>query len=136
MPDIKSPVLLDTDVLVDFLRGHPDATAYVKSQGDRIVLSAVVVAELYAGVRDDEELQAIDEFLSLFPILPITRDLARSAGLLQRDYRKSHGVGLADAIIAATAEAQGAELKTLNVKHYPMLHGLKPPYIKKPRPPG
>ena len=42
-----------------------------------------------------------------------------------------HEVGLADAVIAATAESLGAELKTLNVKHFPMLKGLKPPYVKK-----
>jgi hypothetical protein len=39
-------------------------------------------------------------------------------------------VGLADAILAATAEAEEAELKTLNVKHYPMFSGLEPAYIK------
>jgi hypothetical protein len=132
MPDITTSLLPDTDVLVDFLRGYPDAVAYVKSQGERIVLSAVVVAELYAGVKDDEELQRMDEFLSQFTVLPVTWELARSAGLLRRDYRKSHGVGLADAILAATAKAYGAEVGTLNVKHYPMLKGLKPPYNKRP----
>jgi hypothetical protein len=40
------------------------------------------------------------------------------------------GVGLADGLLAATAEAQDAELKTLNVKHYPMFAGLTPPYRK------
>ncbi len=64
-------------------------------------------------------------------MIPVTAELARSAGLYKRDYFASHGTGLADALIAATAEAQGAELKTLNVKHYPMLKGLKPPYVKK-----
>jgi hypothetical protein len=122
---------LDTDVLVDFLRGHSDAVAYVKAQSERVILSAVVAAELYAGVRDGEELERLDELLSLFPVLPVTAELAKSAGLYQRDYQKSHGTGLADAIIAATVAAQGAELKTLNVKHYPMLKGLKPPYVKR-----
>ena len=42
----------------------------------------------------------------------------------------SHGVGLADAILAATAESEDAELKTLNRKHYPMLKGLRPAYMK------
>mgnify|MGYP000852648065 CR=1 FL=1 len=50
--------------------------------------------------------------------------------MYRRDYGKSHGVGLADAILAATAEAEKAELKTLNTKHYPMLKGLKPAYTK------
>lgn len=128
---MSKPILVDTDVLVDFLRGHPDAVAYVKAQADRIILSAVVVAELYAGVRDNDELARLDDFLSLFRVIPITAELARAAGLHKRDYHRSHGTGLADAIIAATAEAEKAELKTLNVKHYPMLKGLKPPYAKK-----
>ena len=51
----------------------------------------------------------------------------------KRDYAKSHGVGLADAIIAATVYAEHAELKTLNAKHYPMIKGLKPAYRKPPK---
>jgi predicted nucleic acid-binding protein len=128
---VKRAILLDTDVLVDFLRGHAVAVAYVKAQADRIILSSIVAAELYAGVRDDEDLARLDDLLSLFPTIPVTAELARSAGLYKRDYSPSHGVGLADALIAATAEAEQAELKTLNVKHYPMLKGLKPPYVKK-----
>ena len=128
---MKRPILLDTDVLVDFLCGYPAAVAYVKAQADRILLSAVVSAELYAGVRDSDELARLDEFLSLFRVAPVTADLARSAGLYKRDYHRSHGVGLADAIVAATAETERADLKTFNTKHYPMLKGLKPPYMKK-----
>ena len=111
--------------------GHPAAVAYVKDRADCIILSPIVAAELYAGVRDGEELARLDELLSLFPVIPVTVELARSAGLYKRDYFTSHGTSLADAMIAATAEAQQAELKTLNIKHYPMLKGLKPPYTKK-----
>lgn len=128
---MKNPILLDTDVLVDFLRGQPAAVAYVKAHADRVILSPIVAAELYAGVRDGEELARLDELLAPFPVIPVTAELARSAGLYKRDYYASHGTGLADALIAATAEAQQAELKTLNVRHYPMLKGLKPPYAKK-----
>jgi IMP dehydrogenase/GMP reductase len=56
--------------------------------------------------------------------------LAREGGLHKRDYAKSHGVGLADAIIAATVTAEQAEFKTLNTRHYPMLKGLRPAYRK------
>lgn len=128
---MSKPILLDTNVLVDFLRGHPDAVAYVKAQADRVVLSAVVVAELYAGIRDNDELARLDDFLSLFRVIPITTELARSASLHKRDYHRSHGTGLADAMIAATAESEQAELKTFNVRHYPMLKGLKLPYTKR-----
>ena len=123
-------ILLDTDVVVDFLRGYDKAVTYLKSHSSKIVLSSIVVAELYAGVRDDER-KKLDEFVSLFSVFPITAEIAKAGGLLKRDYYRSHGVGLANALMAATAVAQNVEIKTLNTKHYPMLKGLKPPYVKK-----
>ena len=124
------PLLIDTDVMIDFLRGHPKAVALVKKHSSRIILSSIVTAELYAGVRGDEELDTLDNLVSLFRVIPVSPSLARAGGLNKRDYSKAHGVGLADAIVAATCEAENAELKTLNIKHYPMLKGLKPAYTK------
>ena len=122
--------LLDTDVLVDFLRGYGKAVAFINAQSSRVILSSIVVAELYAGVKGDAEQAALENFISLFRIVPVSAEIAKAGGLYKRDYGKSHGVGLADAILAATAEAEDAELKTLNRKHYPMLKGLKPAYTK------
>jgi predicted nucleic acid-binding protein len=123
-------ILLDTDILVDFLRGHSKAMAFVKANFARIILSSIVVAELHAGVKGDSEQTVLEDFVSLFRIVPVNVNIAKSAGLYKRDYGKSHGVGLADAILAATAEVEKAELKTLNTKHYPMLRGLRPAYTK------
>ncbi|UCF90486.1 MAG: type II toxin-antitoxin system VapC family toxin [Desulfobacterales bacterium] len=123
-------ILLDTDVLVDFLRGHDKAVTFVKTYSARITLSSIVVAELYAGVKGDAEQAALENFISLFRVVPVSADIAKAGGLYKRDYGKSHGVGLADAILAATAEAEDADLKTLNTKHYPMLKGLRPAYTK------
>jgi predicted nucleic acid-binding protein len=128
---MNRPLLIDTDVLIDCLRGRDEAVALVRLEADRIVLSAVVVAELYAGVKGDLELAALDDLVSFFRIVPVTADVAKAAGLWKRDYGRSHGVGLADAILAATARAENADLCTLNIKHYPMLKGLKPPYTKR-----
>lgn len=127
---MSKPLLIDTDVMIDFLRGHPKAVALVKQHASRISLSSIVIAELYAGVRGEEELETLDNLISLFRVIPVTSSLARAGGLNKRDYAKAHGVGLADAIVAATCETEDAELKTLNVKHYPMLKGLKPAYTK------
>ena len=123
-------ILLDTDILVDFLRGHTKAVAFVNTHSARIILSSIVVAELYAGVKGDAEQAALDDFVSLFRVVPISAEIAKIGGLYKRDYGKSHGVGLADAILAATAETEDAELKILNSKHYPMMKGLKPAYKK------
>jgi hypothetical protein len=123
-------ILLDTDVLVDFFRGHTKAVAFVNANSTRIILSSIVVAELYAGVKGDAEQDTLESFISLFRVIPVGSEIARVGGLYKRDYGKSHGVGLADAILAATAEAENAELKTLNIKHYPMIKGLSPVYKK------
>ncbi len=123
-------ILLDTDVMVDYLRGHGQARTFLKAHAARAILSVVTVAELYAGVKGNAEQAALDEVVSLFRIVPVTADIARAGGLLKREYGKSHGVGLADAIIAATAQFENARLATLNVKHYPMLPGLKAAYPK------
>ena len=127
---MSKTLLIDTDVMIDFLRGHPKAVALVKKHSSRIILSSIVTAELYAGVRGDEELDTLDNLLSLFRVIPVSPSLAKAGGLNKRDYSKAHGVGLADAIVAATCEAENAELKTLNIKHYPMIKGLKPAYTK------
>ncbi|MDY0166463.1 MAG: type II toxin-antitoxin system VapC family toxin [Thermoguttaceae bacterium] len=124
------PILPDTDVLVDFLRGHGKAVAFVHAHASRIILSSIVVAELYAGVKGEAEQAALDSFVALFRIVPVSGDIAKAGGLYNRDYGKSHGIGLADAVLAATAEAENAELKTLNTKHYPMLKSLRPAYAK------
>jgi len=124
------PILLDTDVLVDFLRGHKKAVALVNTYADRIILSSIVIAELYAGVKGNDEQATIDDFVSLFRVVPVSAEIARAGGLYKRDYGKSHGVGLADAILAATAQFEDAELKTLNTKHYPMFSGIRPAYTK------
>lgn len=129
-PILFGPILLDTDVLVDFFRGHRKAGDFVNTHSARILLSSIVVAELYAGVRGEVELVALEGFISLFRVVPITTEIAKAGGLYKRDYSKSHGVGLADALLAATAESENAELKTLNVKHYPMFKGLRSAYRK------
>ena len=128
--DMMKTMLVDTDVLIDFLRGYNKAISFIEKYSSQIILSPIVIAELYAGVKGDNELEVLDNFVSHFRIVPFTGNIAKLGGLYKRDYSASHGVGLADAILAATAENEKAELKTLNVKHYPMIKDLKPAYKK------
>ena len=127
---MTKPLLVDTDVMIDFLRGDPKAVALIQTQSDRIILSSMVAAELYAGAKGADELATLDSLIQLFRVVPVTPELARAAGLYKKEYARSHGVGLADAIMAATAQSENADLETLNVKHYPMIEGLKPAYVK------
>jgi predicted nucleic acid-binding protein len=103
---------------------------FIEEFSPDIILSPIVVAELYAGVKGANELSALDNFVSPFRIIPIDTEIAKAGGVYKRDFGKSHGVGLADAILTATVYKEKVELKTLNVKHYPMIKGLKPAYKK------
>ena len=127
---MNDPIVLDTDVLVDFLRGVPEAVAFVNDNASRILLSPIVVSELYAGTESDQELAILDALVGGFPIVPITGEIAKLGGLYRRQYGKSHSVGVPDALVAAMAQSERADLATLNVKHYPMFPRLKPPYRK------
>ena len=128
---MSEKILLDTDVLIDFLRGNRKAIDFIDKFSSHIILSPIVIAELYAGVKGANELSVLDNFISLFRIVSITSEIAKAGGLYKRDFGGSHGVSLADAILAATADKEKAKLKTLNVKHYPMIKGLKPAYRKR-----
>ncbi|MCE5319256.1 MAG: type II toxin-antitoxin system VapC family toxin [Parachlamydia sp.] len=129
---VESNCLMDTDVLVDFLRGVPPAVKYLhKMMADSICyVSTITIAELYAGVRDGKERLILDQFIQEFSIAPTTVSMAQIGGIYRRDYGKSHSVGLADALIAATAEELSLSLVTLNKKHFPMLRKVHVPYQK------
>ncbi|HZH31742.1 MAG TPA: type II toxin-antitoxin system VapC family toxin [Pyrinomonadaceae bacterium] len=123
-------LLIDTDVLIDYLRGRAEAVSYLESLTEPLLISAMTVAELHAGVREGAERIALEQFLSVFTVIPVNDVIAANGGLIRRDYGKSHGVGLADAIIASTAEFSKAELVTLNKKHFPTLSNIVTPYHK------
>jgi predicted nucleic acid-binding protein len=126
---VSAPLLLDTDVLVDYLRGRAEAAAYLESRTEPLLISTITVAELFAGVRETGERRLLEQFLGAFEIVPLTREIAQAGGLYRRDYGPSHGVGLADALIAATAELRQARLVTLNARHFPGLE-VEVPYQK------
>jgi predicted nucleic acid-binding protein len=123
--------LLDTAVAVDHLRGAEPAVELLTRLSDEdelLAASELVRFELLAGVRPDE-MEALEEFC-LAPIwLPVDRDVTRTAGAMARKFRGSHsGIDDVDYLIAATAIVFDAELLTTNVRHFPMLDGLQPPY--------
>jgi predicted nucleic acid-binding protein len=90
-------VLLDTDVLIDYLRDCDAAVVYLESLPEPLLVSAITVAELYSGVREGKERNILDQFMRAFDKIPIDNNIAIKAGLFRRQYGPSHGVGLADA---------------------------------------
>ena len=120
--------LLDTTVLVDYMRERQDAVAFVEALKKAPAASVVSLMELMAGARSRREETEIFLPERTIKFLPVTSEIAKRAGVLLKHYRASHNIDDPDAIIAATAERHGLELATLNVKHFPMFPRLKPPY--------
>lgn len=117
---IVAKLLLDTNILVDALRGYEPAEDYLRSlEKDEVHCSVITGAELWAGVRPDE-IEELDLFLSAFRLVPIDESAARNAGRYMQRFGNSHGLRLPDALIAASAHGHRLQLITRNGKHFPM----------------
>jgi predicted nucleic acid-binding protein len=120
--------LLDTTVLIDCLRGRPEAVRLVQSLAEPPASSEVCRVELLQGLRPGEE-RDVAELMSAIDWIPVVEPVAVLAGELGRRWRLSHpGIGIADLIIAATVELTSSSLLTLNVKHFPMVTELRAAY--------
>ena len=121
-------LLFDTDVLIEYLRGRDEAKAYIDGIKSNLYMSSITMAELYAGVREGEEYKKLEIFIETFVIINLNKNIAKTGGLFRNQYKPSHGTGLADALIAATAKEIGAQVVTFNVKHFPMFNDVIKPY--------
>jgi len=115
-------ILLDSDVIIAWLRGYQpfvEAIPGLLDGGDRLAWTPISVAEVFAGARKGEEKALANLFLVLEGV-SLSVEIGRKAGSYLRAYGKSHGVKLADALVAAAAHHHGMALWTLNRKHYRM----------------
>lgn len=123
--------LLDTSVAIDHLRGLRPAVDLLNNliEAEEVLLASEVVRfELLAGVRKGE-VEALERFFSALSWVPVGEEVSRVAGALAQSHRRSHsGIDDADYLIAATALLLEADLLTTNVRHFPMIRGLKSAY--------
>lgn len=125
---MRENLLLDSNILVDYLRDLPEAVAYFRSLETAPSVSAITVAELYAGVREGSERSVLDNLVGELNVVAVTFEIAVLGGLLRRRYLKSHRLEVVDAIIAATADRIRADIVTRNRKHFPMFEQIVTPY--------
>ena len=122
--------LVDTSVLIDYLRGHEGAAELLERErvAEPLHASEMTRLEILAGMRLAEE----PGTRSLFSTLvwhPVDAEVAEEAGALGRVWLPSHhGIDGADLAIAATAIRTGSRLLTRNVRHFPMIADLRAPY--------
>jgi predicted nucleic acid-binding protein len=116
-------VLVDSDILIEVSRGrNADIVSRwidLSNSDVHVLYSPVSVAELWAGARPNEH-NALNNLFRALTCAPIDEETGREAGDYLRQFRRSHRVELADALIAAGAVMNKAELWTRNRKHYPM----------------
>lgn len=113
--------LVDTDIAIDFLRRRDYAQKLLEHWAEEglLAISTLTHLEIYQGMKAGEE-RATNAFLDGLISVAVDIPIARRAGAMLGELRATGTtIGIADAIIAATALQLGVPLLTNNVEHYP-----------------
>ena len=118
--------IVDSDILIDTARGVKEATTYLENlkKSSTLAISAITQMELIVGCRNKNELRATERFLALFEVIHLNEQISAVAIELLREYRLSHGLLIADALIAATAVSLQVPFVSKNQKDYRFIEGL------------
>ena len=119
--------LVDTDILIDLAAENVQAVSCVQrlEQQSSLCISSITEMELIVGCRNKTELKNTDRLLERFRMIPLNEQASVTAVALIRKYRLSHGLLIADALIAATAIALDCDFITKNQRDYRFIEGLK-----------
>lgn len=124
-------ILVDSDILIANFRGVPAAQDWLlaaRRDTGPLAVSVVTLTEVAGGMRSPERRQ-VSRLLSSMRAFPVTERVAWRAAEFMREHRRAHqGIGLGDYLIAATADIEGLDLATLNVRHFPMIKDLRAPF--------
>lgn len=114
---------VDSDILIWHLRGESKALRFLGklfgSDEYQPWIGALQRAEVVFFMRPGEESDTL-LFLSQFKTASVNEEIVDTASRLYRRWNPSHGTGINDALLAATAMSSGGKVYTLNTKHFPM----------------
>jgi tRNA(fMet)-specific endonuclease VapC len=121
--------VLDTDVVIELLRGNERVIERRRQTKDRVVTTWMVASELYYGaaksLHPDENRKVVGDFLAMTDVLEMDEAAARQFGSLKADLeREGQRLADADLLIAAAAIARNAVLITGNRRHYDRINDL------------
>jgi predicted nucleic acid-binding protein len=119
-------IIVDTDILIDAARCIDDAVNCLQQIEDKssLAISAVTQMELIIGCRNKKELKSLEHFLQRFEIISLNEQISDTAADLLKNYRLSHGLLIADCLIAATAIVTNTQLISKNQKDYRFIKDL------------
>jgi len=125
-------ILIDTDIIVDYLRNYPPAVQWIESQEEEILISGYSCLELIDGCINSKSLNKLTSTLSLFTNVwsnQISNDFAVDTF---SKLKLKTGIDFVDCLIGHTAVEINLPLYTFNKKHYKHIPKLKTiqPYKK------
>jgi predicted nucleic acid-binding protein len=128
----KSGYLVDTDVIINFLKGKNKSKEFfikiIDGQTNGF-FSVITEAELLSGARNDKEEASIYDILDVMEAIEVGREIAVIAGKLRRKYAV-YGTKLPDALIAATAKERKLIVATANEQHFKVFDEIEKEYVK------
>lgn len=118
-------VLIDTNILIDLLNGHPEARTFLRGTG-QINISAITHYEVLAGctAAREKQLKAAEMLLSVCHVIPVSADIASRAAQHQRSRKAKRK--MADFLIEATAEQRNLQLATRNPQDFKNVNTIQP----------
>lgn len=114
-------MVADSDVLIDFLRGHEPLAGRIEDEIQRgMATTAISAFELWVGsIGSTRKARMIEDLLGALQILPLDAEDAREAAQIRRDLeRRGKPIGMADCLIAGICIRHHAELLTRNREHF------------------
>lgn len=120
-------IIVDTDILIDAARQISEAVDSLAQIERESVLAVSVITqmELLVGCRNKAELRHTERFLQRFQVLKLNELICDTALEFLRRYRLSHGLMIADALIAATATTLNQPFISKNQSDYRFIGGLQ-----------
>jgi len=115
----NSKILIDTDIIIDHLRGIGNFLDIIKGNTYVSYISVISIAEIYSFLFS-HEYEIVEKLLGEMIVINVDSNIAKFAGSYRMKYLKSHSITIADALIASSAKFNDATLITRNIKHYPM----------------
>lgn len=119
-------VLIDTDVLIWYMRGNEKASETIENLNS-FSISVVTYMELVQGMKNKKELNSLRQALQGWnaQIVYISEEISAKAMFLVEQHFLSHSIEIADALIGASAIAHGLPLLTGNDKHYKVMGDIE-----------
>jgi predicted nucleic acid-binding protein len=117
--ETKLNYLLDTCILIDYLRGNQSIyDLLVNDEKVNLYMSTITMMELMLGALNKKEIRYIQKAFTKIEIIYIDDEISKLAEELIINYTKSHNLQIDDALIAATSIKKGMKLITYNISDF------------------